>query len=484
MSRNDAMNDPANTSKASRRQFVKQVSAGAVATLLTGSKLLQAAETVPEKQPNLLFVCTDQQHWEALGCVDTFFKTPAMDQLAEEGTRFNETYCTTPQCSASRSSLLTGFYPSATGVYNNMDAAAGNPLSQKTIGAHLQEAGYDTAYFGKWHLGDNPTGNAGWDERVIDKSDPKITELGIDYLKRKQNSEKPFALFLMYVNPHDIYHYQPDKSKVDDLPISLPKSWYEDDLSTKPSVQKRFMTHNQGWNLFERDQKYWEEYHAYYRDVVQLVDTQLGQVLSALDQFKLTSSTCRFFTSDHGDMDTHHRLIYKGPFMYDQMVRVPFIASIPEQHRSTEQPQTSDDFMILTDVVPTLLDFAGASVPECDGQSLKPFLTGSGKMPNREAVISQYYGKQNWVNPIRMVRTKKYKYNRYIEHGEELYDLEQDPHEIVNLANDGDYSEVKQELSAQLDAWIKQHQDPFDTFSSNDSARPDPAERRPKDRRT
>ncbi|MCA9041836.1 MAG: sulfatase-like hydrolase/transferase, partial [Planctomycetaceae bacterium] len=399
--------------------------------------------------------------------------------VTKEGTRFDHTYCTTPQCSASRSSLLTGFYPSSTRVYNNISAAGGNPLSQQTIGNLLQAAGYETAYFGKWHLGEDPAGNSGWDKRDITRLDSQTTQSGIEYLKQKQNSDKPFALFLMYINPHDIYDYSPDKSDVEDIPVALSKSWHQDDLSTKPKVQKRFMTHNQGWKLHEREQKYWEEYHIFYRDVVRKVDTEIGQVLDALDRYQLTSSTCRFITSDHGDMDTHHRLIFKGPFMYDQMVRVPFIASIPQRYRQKEQTAKTDDFMVLTDVVPTLLDFAGAEVPDCDGYSLKPFLTGTGTMPQRDFVISQYYGKQNWVNPIRMIRTKEYKFNHYIEHGEELYDLKKDPDEIVNLANNPGFNDVRKELSTQLDNWIKQHEDPFYTFTSTDSAKPDPAERRP-----
>ena len=476
---------PYTATSTSRRDFVRQVSAGMVGSLLAGSRVLRGGEDSADSKPNLLFICTDQQHWEALGSVDSFFDTPSMDGLAAEGTRFDHAYCTTPQCSASRSSLLTGYYPSSTHVYNNISAAGGTPLSQETVGAKLQAAGYETVYFGKWHLGDDPVGNAGWDIRNPGRTDSETTRRGVDYLRRRaaQPGEKPFALFLMYINPHDIYDYMPEKSKVENIPVTLSPSWHRDDLSTKPSVQKRFMTHNQGWKLHGRDQKYWEEYHVYYRDVVREVDAEVGQVYSALDETGLTDSTCRFLTSDHGDMDTHHRLIFKGPFMYDQMVRVPFIASIPERYRKKPQPKTSDDFLVLTDVTPTLLDFAGAAVPECDGQSLKPFLTGNGRMPQRDFVISQYYGKQEWVTPIRMIRTKQFKYNHYIEHGEELYDLENDPGEIVNLAGEAKYRDVQDHLAKQLNEWINEHDDPFYTFTSNDSARPDPAERRPEELR-
>ncbi|MEZ6045401.1 MAG: sulfatase-like hydrolase/transferase [Planctomycetaceae bacterium] len=459
-------NPTSSPASASRRTFVKQLSAGMVSSLLAGPRLLQSAESEVSKKPNLLFICTDQQHWEALGSVDSFFDTPAMDKLAAAGTRFDQTYCTTPQCSPSRSSLLTGFYPSTTTVYNNTDMTGGNHLAQETIGHHLRAAGYETAYFGKWHLGDDSTANAGWDERKINITDPEVTELGLAYLQKKheqvqQQPQKPFALFLMYINPHDIYDYRPEKDVLEPEEVALPDSWHQDDLSTKPSVQKRFMTHNQGWVLHGQKQKYWEEYHQYYRYVVKKVDTEIGRILDKLDETGLTDSTCRFVTSDHGDMDTHHRLIYKGPFMYEQMVHVPFIASIPDQFKTKATPAVSNDFMLLTDVVPTLVDFAGGRIPECHGKSLKPFLTGTGSMPKRDYVVSHYYGKQNWINPIRMIRTKEFKYNRYIEHGEELYDLRNDPGEIVNLAGQAKYADVQQQLKSQLDEWIREHEDPF-----------------------
>lgn len=112
-------------------------------------------------RPNILFIFSDQQHWQAVGFEDASFQTPNLDQLAAEGTIFRNAFCTTPQCSPSRSSMMTGLYPSKTGVWGNIGAAGGDELKTPTIGAMLQEAGYHTAYFGKWHLGKAPVGVAG-----------------------------------------------------------------------------------------------------------------------------------------------------------------------------------------------------------------------------------------------------------------------------------------------------------------------------------
>lgn len=459
-----------------RRHFLNRVVAG-----VSAASLPRIVQSAPDNssRPNLLFICTDQQHWQAVGNVDSFFETPAMNQLAAEGTLFKNAFCTTPQCSASRSSLLTGYYPSTTGVFNNMKAAGGNPLNQQTIGKQLQAAGYQTAYFGKWHLGDDPVGNAGWNERKINIRDHEVTSNAIEYLNRNQQSKQPFALFLMYLNPHDIYHFKPGKTKTPGKTSPLSQSWYQEDLGTKPIVQRRFMTHNQGYIINEQPEEVWKQYRLFYREVVKKVDAEMGKVLEAVDRLGLKERTCRFFTSDHGDMDTNHRLIFKGPFMYEHMVRVPVIASIPKQYGG-RVATVSDHAVVLTDFVPTLLDFANASIPDSHGNSMKPVLTVSGQPPARKFVISQYYGKQNWVNPIRMLRTDEFKYNRYIEHGEELYDLRNDPQEIVNLADDAEFQSIKQELSGKLDQWLTEHDDPFPTLTSNDSMKPDPAERRPK----
>ena len=120
--------------------------------------------------------------------------------------------------------------------------------------------------------------------------------------------------------------------------------------------------------------------------------------------------------------------------------------------------------VVNVDIAPTLRDLCGLEAIECDGISLKPVLTDAKKQKTREFVIGQYYSKQRWVNPIRMLRTQDFKYNRYIRYGEELYDLKNDPHELANLAQDPKYARTKREMSQALDQWIKQNQDTFDSL--------------------
>jgi arylsulfatase A-like enzyme len=188
--------------------------------------------------------------------------------------------------------------------------------------------------------------------------------------------------------------------------------------------------------------------------------------VQAVKEHGLWDSTVIVNTSDHGDMDTNHKLIFKGPFMYEHMVRVPTTIRVPEAMGGLGHKRVTDYDWVNVDLTPTLLDLAGADVPECHGQSAKAILTGEGNALPRPLVIGQYHGKQTWVNPIRMIRTAHFKLNVYIDHGEELYDLKNDPQELVNLADDPAYAETKRQLKADLDRWIAEHDDPFYTLKT------------------
>jgi len=175
----------------------------------------------------------------------------------------------------------------------------------------------------------------------------------------------------------------------------------------------------------------------------------------------LWDNTVIIVTSDHGDMDTNHKLIYKGPFMYEHMVRIPLMIRVPARFGSAKARRITDMDVVNVDIAPTIRDICDLSPVTCDGISLTPTLTGSKGQGTRDFVIGQYYSKQRWVNPIRMIRTHAFKFNRYIRHGDELYDLKDDPHELKNLANDRKFADVKSELSRKLDRWIEENDDPF-----------------------
>lgn len=447
--------------KQSRRTFIQSTSA-AVGAMTLPKFASHAKSAKSGKKLNILYLCSDQQHWQAQGSVDPFFDTPHQDALSAQSTVFENAFCTTPQCSPSRSSMLTGFYPHTTGMMNNQNASGGSAVKLPTIGTHLQEAGYTTALFGKWHLGDEPVGNAGWTEEVKKGPDPQTTDRGLDFLERHASDEEPFALFLMYLDPHDIYYYKPGESKVHTDDVTLPESWKKQDFDSVPKVHREFMEINQGEFIVNGDEEAWKGYRDFYRQKVKLYDDHVGRVVEKLKALGLWESTIIVNTSDHGDMDTFHRLIFKGPFVYEHMMRVPMSIRVP----GSAGPKKSSYNWVHVDTVPTLLELAGAKSPKCHGQSVVPILNEAGEQPQRDYVIGQYYGKQTWVNPIRSIRTGDWKFNIYKDWGEELYHLKRDPEEIVNLAEDPKHAGTKRKLRKQLDQWIEDHDDPFYSFTT------------------
>lgn len=437
-----------------RRKFLKSTGMGAAMVALPWRV------DAKYERPNIVFVFSDQQHWRAMGCMDPFFDTPVQDALAEDAMLFERNFCTTPQCSPSRSSILTGWYPSKTGVMGNLNALGGDSLDQQTVGDFLQGAGYHTGYFGKWHLGDRPAASGGWSEMVRKRRDAETTENALKFIEKLPVDDKPFALFVSYVDPHDIYKFRRHTfDETSDVP--LPESWRKAGFDDKPPVHLQFMTDDQGTAIHGKDKVEWKRYRDCYRAKNKIYDTELGRVLDAVKAKGNWEDTVVIVTSDHGDMDAHHKLIYKGPFMYDQMIRVPLIVRVPKRFGGVPARRITDFDVVNVDLFPTILDLCGIENEPRDGLSLAPTLTGEPRQNRRSYVVCQYYSKQKWVNPIRTIRTAEFKYNRYMPEGEELYDLKNDPNEIDNMAAGPRFADVKKELATKLDRWIIENNDPF-----------------------
>lgn len=435
----------------------------AVTALISGLGPQADARQMSESKtkPNILLIFSDQQHWQAMGHMDSFFHTPYLDDFAKNGIVFESSFCTTPQCSPSRSSLLTGFYPSTTNVIGNIGAAGGYPLNQQTLAPELQAAGYYTGYFGKWHLGSNEVAVKGWTQKDFNQNDSIAEKNAVRFLREADKTEKPFALFVSMLNPHDIYHFKKHKSGADVDEIPLNPSWEGETFKDKPSIQKQYMIEDQGETIEGMSRNEWQKYRDCYRDKTKLFDNNVGVILDELKRQGLWDNTIIIITSDHGDMDTNHKLIYKGPFMYEHMMRVPLMIRIPQKFGGMQSKRIVDIDVVNVDIAPTIRDFCGLPTVKSHGISLFPLLIGSKEYKPRDFVIGQYYSKQSWVNPIRMIRTPEFKLNRHIRYGDELYDLKNDPHELLNLANVIQYAEIKQQLSKKLNEWIENNEDTF-----------------------
>jgi arylsulfatase A-like enzyme len=428
-------------------------------------------------RPDVIVVLTDQQRADAFGAAGAAdLRTPVMDRLARQGVLFTRAFAATPQCSPSRAALLTGRYPHRTGVMGNTVAEggrAGDPpagmsvaldRSLPTLGRVFAAAGYETAYFGKWHLGGTP-GEYGFESHDTRVDDPTLARRVVGFVQKRgeKGVRKPLFLVASWLNPHDIYTVfsasPPDARAM--AAASLPSNAI-DDLSQKPFPQRHYLEEDQGKPFVGADREVWRRYRAFYGGLVETVDREIGTVLDALERRDVPQVTV--FSTDHGDHGGGHGLPYKGPAMYEELVRVPLIISWPGRIRSAR----SDALVSLIDLLPTLCDLTGVPAPGgIDGLSLRPVLEDRSKSV-REMVFGEYYGKQSWRVPIRMVRTSRWKYVRYLSYGEELYDLAADPGELRNLARDPAAAPERTRLARELDDWIRRTGDPFPGLTSTD----------------
>jgi arylsulfatase len=394
-----------------------------------------------------------------------------MDRLASEGTRFAQAFCTTPQCSASRASIMTGLYPHRHGVLSNIPDTDFGPPQLPThvanIGSVLQHAGYHNAYFGKWHLGaadtasSNPTAY-GFDHfvppHVRNEAEPedRLAIDAADYLA-SYSGTSPLLLVASFNDPHAVYQLPKVTIPLETQGIELPAS-FDDDLATKPAAQRVYRDEDQPAGL-PHDEETARRYIAWYSHMVERADGYLGRLLDALDaRADLNANTYVVFASDHGDLAFAHRLPFKGPCMYEELVHVPLVIRGPR----VAGGNVRDDLVTLADLLPTICDWSGIGQPSgLDGESLAPLLGEAHHPAWRDMAIGQYHGKQRWASPIRMIRTHTHKLTLYGTGERELYDLVDDPAEVRNLSHSPHVADIETELLGRLNAWMSAHDDPF-----------------------
>jgi len=431
-----------------------------------------------DDRPNILLILTDQQQGAMLGCAGhPRLRTPAMDRLAAEGSRFARAFCTSPQCSPSRASIMTGLYPHGHQVRSNIPETSFGPPQLPphlpSLGPLVRGAGYHAAYFGKWHLGaadrasSNPTayGFAHYVptryRREQDGEDDLATEAA-DYVAG-YTDQRPFLVVASFNDPHGVYALPHVTRSLDDAGIALPAS-FVDDLAAKPAAQRIYRDEDQPAAL-PLDEDTARRYLAWYAFMVERADGYLDRLLAALDaRPDLAENTVVIFASDHGDLACAHRLPFKGPCMYEELICVPLLIRGPRLSRE----RVCQHLVTLADLLPTVCDLAGIEQPAgLHGQSLLPLLRGE-TTPWRDAVIGQYHGKQRWAAPIRMLRTAAHKLTLDRTGARELYDLGNDPDELRNLAGDPRYAPLEATLMSQLERLMVEHGDAFHLLDATD----------------
>jgi arylsulfatase A-like enzyme len=391
-----------------------------------------------QKRPNVLFILTDDQRWDTLGCYgNQTIKTPNLDKLAADGARLDAFYVATPLCCPSRANFLTGFYGHQINIIAN-EPVPDIPVGTKTIANYLNEAGYVTGFIGKAHLGGKvhtwgfkhyPIVNPGGQ---MEHKNPNlkfhnyppvkegyVTNIfmdgAIDFIRKHQKEE--WFLWLATTAPHEPYLDDP-KYNYDPLTITVPPGWPP------------------GFNLKK-------EVFAKYYGTITMADEQIGRVLAELDRLGLSNQTFVMMASDNGYMFGSHKVGKKYSW-YEGSARVPALVRWPGKiPKGTKVSHLISNI----DFVPTILNLAGASPPKAlPGTSFLPAVTSN--QPVRKELFCEA---SHWV----MVRQGKMKYVIEKGKGEYLWDIQKDVLEMENLVNNKKYSEPIAVLKKAIEEWMK-----------------------------
>ncbi len=422
---------------------------------------LLALPTVAAPRPNVLVIVTDDQRWDALGCLGhPLIKTPNLDRLAAEGARFANAFVTTSLCSPSRATMMSGLYGHRHGVLNNFTEY---PDALPSYPKRLREVGYETAYFGKWHMGEtNDTPRSGFDFWMSHRGQGRyfdnewningrrefikgyyttvITEHAETWLRQKH--EKPFVMVIGQKAPHGgPIEPEPKYANAFDAAAIAKPANYDAWRDGKPAwLAESFPTwHGAGGPLYN--------YHDYdkfvraYLGTLLSVDESVGRLYAALEATGQLNRTVIVFTSDNGFALGEHGRVDKRT-MYEESIRVPLIVRYPPL---IPKRTVINEMVLNLDLAPSIIDLGGGQpLKGIDGQSWKPLLAGNPTGWRKSWLYFYNYEKEFPYTPnVRGVRTASWKYIYYpsgdgtpSHYAAELYNLATDPQETQNLIAD------------------------------------------------
>ena len=450
--------------------------------------------------PNILFLMTDQQRWDAMSCSGDWVQTPNLDRIASEGIRFTNCITTSPVCIPSRLSLATGLYPHNTHVWNNMNHQM--PAETPTWMQAVRDAGYRTSLFGKTHLhphgGDlrereglmnayglddvNEIGGprasakvlshmtALWEEKGLwdayradyrerfstkpylvrpstleleDYADVYVGQQAKQYLQNYERNE-PWCCWVSFGGPHEPWDTpEPYASMYDpeDMPPAVPRPFTEG--RPRGHLDRVMRRMNPTFEPGEIGRL-----RANYAGNVTLIDDQIGEILDAIEARGELENTIIVHTSDHGEMNGDYGLIYKSNFL-NGAVRIPLLVRTPD---STNAGSICESPVEWIDVGPTLVEMTGGELEHRQfGKSLCPVLTQP-EATHRDFAISEIEGEIMLLN-------REWKVALNAE-GEVylLFDVQNDPNEIQNLAGRSEVADIETALRLQILEWLVQTQ--------------------------
>jgi len=450
----------------------------------------EVAETdaVIDGRPNIVFVLVDDLRWDEVGAAGhPYVETPNIDRVAREGAYFHRAFTTTPLCSPARATFLTGLYPHKNGITDNL---ARNEQSHQleTFPKLLNAVGYDTAFIGKWHMGNDDSPRPGFSTWAGMKGqgealDPEmnidgerrqfdgyvtdiLTDLSVEFLEKDRQSP-----FLLYVS-HKALH--PNITQLDDgssvaSPSGVPGFIAADRHKGRYANEPILRRPNSGFVPVDRPallrqigdlpplgtETITPETTIHQRQEMLLgVDDSLGRIMAAIETMGELDNTVVVVTSDHGYWYGEHGLSAERRLAYEEALRIPMMIRYPNRVAAGMRP---GQMALSIDIAPTMLDFAGATAPDgLHGTSLAPILDGEDPQW-RDSFLIEYYSDTVFERIFRMgykaVRTDRMKYIRYedLDSMDELYDVASDPYELRNVIDDPRYADRLTDLQAELE---------------------------------
>jgi arylsulfatase A-like enzyme len=455
-----------------------------------------------DRKPNVVFVLTDDQRWDTVSLNErSQVKTPHIDRLGKEGFYFRNAFCTTSLCSPSRASILSGLYGHSHGVQNNFTEY---PNDLPSFPRALQASGYTTGYIGKYHMGEeNDEKRPGFDYFVTHKGQGKyfdtefnvdgerkvlpgyythvVTDLAEKWIRKSAAGDKPFLLMLGHKAPHSFYFPEPKyEHAFDKVDIQYPRSAFM--LADKP---KWFLNRLDTWHgiygpLFEYRKQFPDRRPEAVKDFAAMirgywstilsVDDSVGRLYDALKETGQLDNTLFIFTADNGLLNGENGMVDKRT-MHEPSIHVPLVVRYPELHREAKAnsvtrsmtPTVIEQQVLTIDFAPSILDICGvAPLKKTHGASWKKLAQGDATDWRKSWYYEYNYEQQFPYTPnVRGVRTESYKYIHY-PHGDgspdrhmaELYDLQADPDETINLVNKAEHATTVVQLRQELERLI------------------------------
>ncbi|MEO6000535.1 MAG: sulfatase-like hydrolase/transferase [Chitinophagaceae bacterium] len=429
--------------------------------------------------PNVVMVLVDDLRWDEFGLAGhKYIKTPNIDRIAKEGIWFKNAFTTTPLCSPSRAGFLTGQYAHSHGIIDNTDRSK---LSHhlNTFPMKLDSMGYETAFIGKWHMGNDNTHRPGFDFWAALKGqgeaiDPEfnvngkeikehgyvtdvLTKYSLNFIK-DHDPNTPFLLYLSQKGLHpNLYQDATGKlTKIGEggfIAAERHKGMYKDDFIVRrpnayitPKDKPALMRKIKDLPILGKETATPEQDIRDRAEMLMAIDEGLGEILDVLEKKGELDKTVIIFAGDEGYFYGEHGLNEERRLAYEESLRIPMLIRYPPM---IEKGMISEKLVLNIDIAPTLIALAGGEPgPSIEGKSLLPLFKKSESEDWRNSFLMEYYSDSVWPRAVNLgykgIRTDRYKYIQYtdLQGMNEFYDLEKDPYELNNSIKDMEYDSL------------------------------------------